>query len=440
MMKPQIEPKLLKGFRDFLPENEIARKSIIKRLEGVFEQFNFVPIDTPAIEYAEILLGKSGGETEKQVYTFLDQGERQVALRFDLTVPFARYLAMHRHELGLPFKRYHIAKVWRGEKPHAGRYREFMQCDFDIVGVDSVSADFEIMLVMYRSMKAQKITDFKIHFSHRAVFNDFLSSLGHADKAQEILRIVDKTKKIGIEAVQTELSGLIPHEGIDQIIEFVTPLSSIETMLQKLQKMLGTDNAHVGRLAGIYESIHELGLESYFTLDSSITRGLDYYTGIVFETFITGYEDLGSVCSGGRYGNLVSLYASEQISGVGASVGLDRLIAVLEKRAGLPTTRQQLAVAIPVIDLSLTGYYHKIAEILRSEGIVVEVFHEKKKLVWQFANAEKKQIPFAILVGEDERNKNVLHIRDLFERKNYENLSIPEVIVKLKELIAARRS
>ncbi len=172
-MKPPIEARLLKGFRDFLPEIEIVRKSIIRKLETVFDKFGFVPIDTPAVEYADILLGKSGGETEKQIYTFSDQGDRQVALRFDLTVPFARFLAQHRHELSLPFKRYHIAKAWRGEKPQDGRYREFMQCDFDIVGVNTASADLEILLLMYRSFRALRLEKIMIHFSHRGVFMIF---------------------------------------------------------------------------------------------------------------------------------------------------------------------------------------------------------------------------------------------------------------------------
>jgi histidyl-tRNA synthetase len=436
-MKPQIEVKLLKGFRDFLPENEMIRKTIIRKLETTYEQFGFVPIDTPAIEYAGILLGKSGGETEKQVYTFMDQGEREVALRFDLTVPFARYLAMHRQELVFPFKRYHIAKVWRGEKPHAGRYREFMQCDFDIVGTDTASADFEIMLVMYRSLKSLRIDQFKIHFSHRALLTDFLASLGVSGKAADIMRVVDKSKKIGLENTASELKELIDKRQIGQIIDFITPFASTEAMFEKIETLFGKDNPHLERLKTIYSYIQELGLGSYYVFDASITRGLDYYTGVVFETFLSGCEDMGSVCSGGRYDNLVALYSPENLSGVGASVGLDRLIAVLEKRGQLPSGKDRTLLAIPVIEEELSGYYHKLAEIFRSENINVEVFHEKKKLASQFTIAEKKGIRFALLAGGIEREKNVVHIRDLRERKNIENLSISEAIVKIRELIAA---
>ncbi|RPJ03318.1 MAG: histidine--tRNA ligase, partial [Spirochaetaceae bacterium] len=306
-MKSLIEPKLLKGFRDFLPSSETSRKSLIGRLETVFRQAGFVPIDTPAIEYAEILLGKSGGETEKQVYTFMDQGERQVALRFDLTVPFARFLAQHRHEISLPFRRYHIAKVWRGEKPHAGRFREFMQCDFDCVGSDSLSADLEILVLMYRSMKTLGIDDFKIHISHRGIFNALLSKLLCENHSVEILRAVDKIKKQGSDIVSAELSTYLKPEISKKILEFISPLPDFHSTLKKCSDAVGNDNPCVIRMEQLGSCFKELGIQGYFVFDTSITRGLDYYTGVVFETFLSKLPDIGSVCSGGRYDNLVSL-------------------------------------------------------------------------------------------------------------------------------------
>jgi len=433
-MKAQIEPKILKGFRDFLPAQELVRKEIIRRLEAVFESFGFVPIDTPAIEYAEILLGKSGGETEKQVYHFKDQGEREVALRFDLTVPFARFLAQHRHELTMPFKRYHIAKVWRGEKPHAGRYREFIQCDFDIVGVDNASADFEIMLVMCRSLQKQNLTDFRIHFSHRGLINDFLKKHRLDTDPLEVMRLLDKAKKIPPAELQAELVMLCGKDLAEELTTFIQPLPSSHAKLEQLAHLLGPDNSHLARIREIFQLILSLDLETYFILDTSITRGLDYYTGVVFESFICGSEHLGSVCSGGRYANLVGLYTPENISGVGASVGLDRLLTILESRNSLSQTKGRLVVAIPIIDEELIPYYHKLAETIRATGLGVEVFHTRQKLASQFTLAEKKGIRFAILVGGQELKGNVFHIRDLSQRLNYENLTQEEMITKLKEL------
>ncbi|MBN2353176.1 MAG: histidine--tRNA ligase [Spirochaetales bacterium] len=434
-MKSPIEPKLLKGFRDFLPESEIVRKSMTRKLETVFEQFGFVPIDTPAIEYAEILLGKSGGETEKQIYSWRDQGGRRVALRFDLTVPFARFLAQHRPRLVFPFKRYHIAKVWRGENPQAGRYREFMQCDFDIVGADSVSADAEILLVVCRSFKSLRIEDFKIHVSHRGALNDFLSSLGIADRSADILRLVDKSRKIGPEKTSSELAALIGPEKTDSILDFISFVDSNELALQKMAGILGEDNSHVGRLRDVYACFRELGMAHYLVFDPSITRGLDYYTALVFETFVAGAEGMGSVCSGGRYDNLVSVYSKEKLSGIGGSVGIDRLLAVIEELGELPSWKGKTQIVIPVVDEDLARYYHKLAEMLRSEGFNVEVFHEKLKLAAQFTLAEKKGIPCAVIVGGRERERNVVQVRDFATRSNFENLSVPEAIVKLKGIL-----
>jgi histidyl-tRNA synthetase len=433
-LKPIIEPRNLKGFRDYLPENEIVRKAMIKKLESVFEQFGFVPIDTPALEYAEILLGKSGGETEKQIYTFTDQGGRQVALRFDLTVPFARFLAQHRQELAFPFKRYHIAKAWRGENTQAGRYREFMQCDFDIIGAHSAAADAEILIVVCRSFKALHLENFKLHFSHRGVFNDFLSSLKALDQSTAVLRVVDKSKKIGLEKTETELATLLGPERARGVIDFITPTATIEASLARIETALGRDNQHLERLRSIDAILREIGMAQYLFLDLSITRGLDYYTGLVFETFISGCEHMGSVCSGGRYDNLVAVYSRDELSGIGGSVGIDRLLAVLEELGQLPTWRGRTQVVIPVVEAELAGYYQKLAEMLRSEGFNVEVFHEKAKLASQFSLAEKKGIPYGIIVGSREREQNVVQIRDFSVRRNFENLTIPEAIVKLKEL------
>ncbi|MCK5198218.1 MAG: histidine--tRNA ligase, partial [Spirochaetales bacterium] len=299
-----IEPKILKGFRDFLPEKQIKRKSIIRILEKTFTNFGFQTIDTPVLEYREVLLGKGGGETDKQVYSFKDNGKRDVAMRFDLTVPFARFMAAHINELVLPFKRYHIDKVWRGENTQKGRYREFIQCDFDIVGVDNASADFEILQLMHESFKAMGIENIAIKINHRGIFNNFLIKLNASDKAVEIMRTVDKISKIGREKVFEILTGLIDSDSAGKILDYIEPGNDFSETLEKITTMSGGKSEASERLYEVYEYMKEIGIESLFTLDPAITRGLDYYTGIVYETFLKDLPELGSVCSGGRYNNL----------------------------------------------------------------------------------------------------------------------------------------
>ncbi|MGP1438421.1 MAG: histidine--tRNA ligase, partial [Treponema sp.] len=321
-----ITPKTLKGFRDFLPSNEISRSMLIDNFTNIFRKAGFVPIDTPCLEYSEILLRKSNGETEKQVFRFNDAGGRDVSLRFDLTVPFARFIAEHYQELYFPFKRYHIAKVWRGEKPQGGRFREFMQCDFDIVGSSSFCTDFEILQLIHTSF-ASINSPFKIHLSHRGVFNEFLSSLSIKENTEEVLRIVDKIKKIGKEEVEKELTSLTSQDIAKKILYFVLcneDNSPFNVVFSRLNKLVPSAKEQLNFLKEIYELLESVGIEKDFIIDMSITRGLDYYTGVVYETFLSDIEDIGSVCSGGRYDNLTSFYMKEKVSGVGASIGIDR--------------------------------------------------------------------------------------------------------------------
>ena len=316
-----IEPTILKGFRDSLPKEEIPKKKIIRRLEEGFEAYGFVPIDTPVLEYSSVLLGKGGGETDKQVFSFQDNGKRDVAMRFDLTVPFARFLASHLSEIALPFKRYHINKVWRGEKPQKGRYREFIQCDFDIVGVDNSQSDYEILSMMDYSFSLLGITNYTFHISHRGLFNSFLEKLGVKEHSIEILRAVDKLRKIGKESVKTLLLELLSsEEKADRILSYILSgeNSSFTETLNKLVSLIGEENESSTRLREIYRLLEETKISSHFVLDPSITRGLDYYTGIVYETFLDDLPSLGSVCSGGRYNDLASLYKKEKLQGVGS--------------------------------------------------------------------------------------------------------------------------
>jgi histidyl-tRNA synthetase len=427
-MAELITPRVLKGFRDFLPEAEIERKLLIEMVEATFRSFGFVPIDTPALEYTEILLGKGGGETDKQVYRFADGGGRDVALRFDLTIPFARFMAEHRNELYLPFKRYHIAKVWRGENTQRGRYREFTQCDFDIVGADTAECDYEILALMRSALTAIGVGGFSIRYSHRGIFNRFLANLGIADKSVDVLRLVDKLAKIGRDEVLAQLGTLTNSEKALSILEYIEPGKSDRETLAKLERLAGGPAPDTERLSSLISMMEETGIAPSFVLDPSITRGLDYYTGVVYETFLTEIPAIGSVCSGGRYNNLASLYTKEELPGVGASIGLDRLLAGLEalgksKKKGSFTT-----VLITAIDQSLSGHYQNLARRMREAGLAVEVFPDKKKLPQQFAYAEKKGIPFALICGENEKNAGKVTLKNLATRESLEMIDLETAI------------
>ncbi len=442
-MANTITPRVLKGFRDFLPNQEIKRKRLISILENTFELFGFLPIDTPVLEYTEILLGKGGGETDKQVYRFTDHGKRDVAMRYDLTVPFARFMAQHRNELYLPFRRYHIAKVWRGENTQRGRYREFMQCDFDIVGTDNVSSDFEILLLMYASISSLGIEKFKIHISDRSILNKLLNILEIDNKYTEILRLIDKLPKIGKDSVYSALSELIGKDKAEKVLSFIgndtnqsaSTNSNSKLILDNIKKHLNIPDEEMLRLEQLWNLIEELKLEEFFTIDPSITRGLDYYTGVVFETFLTEAPNIGSVCSGGRYNNLASLYTKESIPGVGASIGLDRLLAALEIINPQEEETKIPAVMVMNMDNSLIGHYHQIAQTLRGSGISAEVYPSKKKLATQFSYAEKKGIPIAIICGEDEYSKNVVTVKNLQSRESYQDIALNEITYKIQELL-----
>ncbi len=431
-MSDLIEARVLKGFRDFLPESEIERRLLTETVEATFRSFGFVPIDTPALEYAEILLGKGGGETEKQVYRFQDHGGRDVALRFDLTVPFARFMAEHRAELPLPFKRYHIAKVWRGENTQRGRYREFTQCDFDIVGSESAAADFEILLMMRESLRAIGVGDVTIRMNHRGVFNRFLAHRGIADKSVEVLRTVDKLGKIGREETLALLTELVGAEKGEAILAFIQPRGSFEETLAAMTEAAGGPAADTERLSVLRSFMRDAGVADVFVLDPSITRGLDYYTGVVYETFLNDLSDIGSVCSGGRYDDLASLYSKERLPGVGASIGLDRLIAALEALGRSRRSPTFARVAVACMDESLGGTYQAIASGFRTAGVPCEVLTEQKKPVQQFALAEKKGAEWVVVAGPDELARGVLTLRKLATRENSEGLALDQAIALIR--------
>lgn len=428
-----IEPRVLKGFRDFLPAMEIPKKAIISKLETHFSSYGFVPIDTPVLEYTEVLLGKGGGETDKQIFHFKDNGEREVALRFDLTVPFARFLAQHQSELALPFKRFHIDKVWRGENPQKGRFREFTQCDFDIVGVDNAEADFEILSMMNSSFSVIGIEDYQFCIAHRGLFNAFLSHLGVLDKSTEILRTVDKLRKIGKQEVASQLAEITTSsEKAEQILCYIHKKDENEsflTTLNRLSVLAGNEEVHTKRMQTIYHYLKRAGIESHFVFDPSITRGLDYYTGIVYETFLTDLPNFGSVCSGGRYNDLASLYTKENLPGVGSSIGLDRLLAALEElKSPIVASTSSADVAILNTDMTSFAYYDTIARALRRTGLRVCVYLADKKLAAQYKWAENNAITYAILASKEEEEENRFTLKNLRTRENYPSLTLEEAL------------
>ena len=423
--KKLIEPRTLKGFRDFLPEAMIPREKIIARIVDVYRSYGFCPIDTPVLEYLEILMGKGSDETDKQLYRFKDSGGREVGMRFDLTVPFARFSAQHLSEIGTPFKRYHLAKVWRGENTQAGRYREFMQCDFDTIGTTSVNSDIETALVINDILERvdprsdATFTKFQIHLNSRKILSGALDKLGLADKSTPVLRALDKLAKIGVDAVVAEMAQTAgaTDEQARAILEVASSQGSNDEILGRLEKSLEGNELGlqgVADLRAILEATQAAGVPTdRFAIDVSIARGLDYYTGAIFESFLTEYPKLGSVCSGGRYDNLAELYTKQTLPGVGASLGLDRLFAGLEELGMIEKTASTVDVFIPFFDAALSSKYFEIAAGLRRQGIGVELYPEPKKLGAQFKYADKKGIRLAIVVGSDEINRGVASLKDL---------------------------
>ncbi|QOW61822.1 histidine--tRNA ligase [Treponema pedis] len=443
-MSNLIQPKILKGFRDFLPDAEIRRALLSEKLVRAFRSSGFVPIDTPALEYSEILLRKSGGETEKQVFRFNDNGGRDVSMRFDLTVPLARFIAEHRSEIYFPFKRYHIGKVWRGEKPQAGRYREFMQCDFDVIGSDTAASDFEIIHLIKKALNELNVSDFKIHVSHRGIFNRFLKALNVQDRSEEILRIVDKLAKIGKDEVLKLLTELTSAENAEKIFDYVSggttdiKTADFKTVLSHVETLAGGKAEDSERMRDIYSFICAVGIQDYVVFDPSITRGLDYYTGVVYETFLTKLPSIGSVCSGGRYDNLTGLYMKESVSGAGASIGLDRLIAALEQ-LGENNFRGSFT---DVLIFSDTGtdfaLSYKTAAFFEACGINAEVYPEPKKINHQYTYAEKKDIKWGIFIPEGltlpvnlDEDSFKIRLKNLAERKE-EELTLKQAVKRVR--------
>jgi histidyl-tRNA synthetase len=415
----RIEPRTLKGFRDYLPAAMIAREELIDAARRVYRSYGFAPIDTPALEYLDVLLGKGSEETDKQLYRFKDHGGRDVGMRFDLTVPLARFMAQHHAELGTPFKRYHIGTVWRGENTQRGRYREFMQCDFDTIGTLSVAADIETALVIHDLMLAIGFDAFQIRVNNRMVLNGVLERLGVAEKSAAVLRALDKLGKVDRNAVAAEMvatAEVSPEQG-EEIVRLSELTGSSAEILQQLEPLVagsakGTEG--VARLRDIFAAVEAAGVPAArLRLDVSIARGLDYYTGTIYETFLDALPGIGSVCSGGRYDNLAELYTSQQLPGIGASLGLDRLLAAMEELGMVAPATTPAEVFMAYFDASRLPEYLRLASQLRAVGLRVEFFPESKKLGAQLKYADRRGFRVAIIAGETEFAANQVQVKNL---------------------------
>ena len=401
-----IEPRTLKGFRDHLPAQALARERVLEIARRVYRSYGFAPIDTPALEYLEILTGKGSDETDKQLYRFQDHGGRDVGLRFDLTVPFARFAAQHVHELGLPFKRYHMAAVWRGENTQRGRYREFMQCDFDTIGTTSPVADLEMVLVVHDLLAAIGIERFTIRLNDRRVLAGILGRLGLTDQSTSVLRSLDKLGKATPEAVAAELAAHgVAAEAAAALLEMASLAGPPADVLARLSTLVGDEEqgrAGVAALTAIVAGAREAGVpDGRVAIDPSIARGLDYYTGIVLESFLDDLPALGSICSGGRYDNLAGLYTKQHLPGVGASLGIDRLLAGLEELGRVAKVETPAEVFLVHFDERHLADYLRIATAIRAAGMAVEFFPEAK-VGQQLKLAAKRGFPAALVIGSDE--------------------------------------
>ena len=418
-MKEKVEPKTLPGFMELMPQDQILFDKMKNTIESVYSSYGFYPLDTPIIEISSVLLAKAGGETEKQIYRF-NKGDNDLSLRFDLTVPLAKYVANRSNELIFPFKRYQIGKVYRGERPQKGRFREFYQCDIDVIGSETLSIlyDAEIPSIIYDLFKKLNIGDFTIRINNRKILTGFFNSLELNSKVTDILRIIDKIEKIGEDEVKSELSLLdIDSDKVSKIIDFIRISGDAFIKIERLKNLGITDevyNKGVNELETVINNIKARGLDSnFYDVDLTIARGLDYYTGTVYETILKDYPSIGSVCSGGRYENLATYYTDKKLPGVGISIGLTRLFYQL-KEAGVIKTTDSSVADITILPMTENyEYVYKFSNLLKRFGVRVDTaFLGKFKQLMRYA--DKQKTPYVLIIGDDEISKGVAVLKDMF--------------------------
>ena len=437
-MKNKVEPKILPGMMELLPQDQIQFNKIMDTIKEVYESFGFFPLDTPVIEYSNVLLAKAGGETEKQIYRFT-KGDNDLSLRFDLTVPLARYVAQRYNELIFPFKRYQIGKVYRGERPQKGRYREFYQCDIDVIGNETLSMvyDAEIPAVIYNVFKKLDFGKFTIRINNRKVLNGFFDSLKLNDNSTDILRIIDKIEKIGSDNVIKELEELnIDSEKNTQIMNFIKIKGSNEEIITSLKEMnLQNElfSTGINELEQTINYIKDFNIpQEYYQIDLTIARGLDYYTGTVYETILDEHPSLGSICSGGKYENLTGYYTDQNLPGIGISIGLTRLYSKLKEANLIPNINNNLIECLVVpMDKQCLKYAIKVATTLRENKIVTDVYYQEKNMKQKMKFADRQNIPFVIIIGEEEMNNQILTIKNMRE-STQQQLPLEKVISHIK--------
>lgn len=415
----KTEPRTLPGFMELLPSEQILFNQMKKTIEESYQKFGFLPIDTPIIELSEVLLAKAGGETEKQIYRF-NKGETDLSLRFDLTVPLAKFVAKNYNDLSFPFRRYQIGKVYRGEKAQKGRYREFYQCDIDIIGDGELSIinDAELPVVISTTFKNLGFSNFTIKINNRKILNGLYEGLGQKENSVDIMRIIDKIDKIGEEKVRKEISELgVSNEIVDKLVSFIKINGTTDEKLAKLDEMNIENETYqkgVNELKDVIKYIRMFGLpEENFTVDFTIARGLDYYTGTVYETFLNEYRELGSVCSGGRYENLAENYTDKKLPGVGISIGLTRLFYKLNELGLIKATKKSVADVLIVPMMDDMKETIALGTNLRAVGVNTEIYLNDKKIKAKMKYADRLKIPYVIVVGENEVKANKLKVKNM---------------------------
>jgi len=435
----KMKPRTLSGFMELLPAPQMQMERIMQVLRETYALYGFTPLDTPAIEDAQVLLAKGGGETEKQIYRF-QKGDSDLALRFDLTVPLAKYVALHYGELSFPFRRYQIGKVYRGERAQRGRFREFYQADIDIIGDGSLSIlnEAEIPAIIYRAFHTLGLDRFQIRVNNRKILNGFYAMLELTDQSGDIMRTVDKLDKIGADMVRNILVDdlVITPEKADEILHFIAIRGTNEEVLAALEAYRGRNELFdlgLDELKAVTQNLAAFGVpESHFAVDLTIARGLDYYTGTVYETTMLDHPEIGSICSGGRYDNLAEYYTDKKLPGVGISIGLTRLFYVLGEQNylndALPTAPADVLVLPMTEDLAPAI---RLATELRAQGIRAQLYAEPKKFKAKLSYCDKLHIPFAILLGEDELKEDKVTLKNLAKGEQ-STITMPEAISAIK--------
>ena len=438
------KPRTLSGFMELLPAPQAQFERMVELMRQSYALYGFTPLDTPVIEASEVLLAKAGGETEKQIYRF-NKGDSDLSLRFDLTVPLAKYVALHYAELSFPFRRFQIGKVYRGERAQRGRFREFYQADIDVIGdgkLDIVN-EAEIPAIIYQTFTSLGLRRFQVHVNNRKVLSGFYAMLGLTEKSGDIMRVVDKLPKIGAEKVRELLTGdelALSGEQADEILKFISITGSNNTVLSALKEYCGRHELFdqgLDELSAVVKYLGTFGVpEENFAVDLTIARGLDYYTGTVYETFMLDHPEIGSICSGGRYDNLAEYYTDKQLPGVGISIGLTRLFYVLQEQGylnGALLTAPADVLVLPMTDDLSPAI--ALATALRGAGIRAQLYTEQKKFKQKMSYADKLGVPYILLLGEDEITQGKASLKDM-RTGEQELLSAAEIIERIRLALA----